>query len=222
MSGVRKPTHWPDWRVDQLRQLAAKGLSSTEIARELDVSTEAVKRKARRAGVRFSSRVGGGNSTTWDDPARLARLVELVGNGWSSTVIARELGVSRGSVIARCKRDGLALQGRRGPKSVRQAAGETAASNVVPLRQPVREGDARPVPARDPMAFLGAVEGRCRMPLWGEGRQVAIEDKFYCGAPVAREGVSWCPACLDTATEPVRVPLRRAVRRELERRVGAW
>lgn len=203
----RTPTHWPQWRVDLLRQLAAKGLSSAQVARELDVTVDAVKRKALRAGVSFSSREGGGNSTTWDDPHRLARLAELVAKGWSSNDIARDLGISRGKVLGRCRRDGLKLQSRR-RKSVRADAPEVpAASNVMPLRKAVQETAPAPEPLRDPMPFLDAVFGRCRMPLWDEGRHVPIEDKFYCGAPVARSGVSWCPACLATISSQPRISL---------------
>jgi len=42
----------------------------------------------------------------------------------------------------------------------------------------------------------------CRAPLWGDD-EPGVAQKFYCGKPVAA-GKSYCPACLENLTVPLR------------------
>lgn len=118
MSGVRGATRWPAWRVDLLRMLAGNGLSAKAIAREMDLTELAVKVKAQRLGISFTSRT----PSIWRDPANVARLAALVAEGWSPAEIARDMGVARNTVIGRARRDGLTFAARRARRAA-EAAG---------------------------------------------------------------------------------------------------
>ena len=59
----------------------------------------------------------------WDVPGRLARLLELHAQGWSSVEIGADLGVNPATVRGRIWRLGLATKGGASYKYVRKEGG---------------------------------------------------------------------------------------------------
>jgi hypothetical protein len=64
-------------------------------------------------------------------------------------------------------------------------------------RRPAALADIQPsvAPGANATAFLDIRPNQCRFPLWAGCEP--IEEKLFCGNPVAWPTTSWCPACLE-------------------------
>lgn len=130
----------------------------------------------------------------WTDEA-IERLRSLADGGRSASQIASEMGTTRNSVIGKCVRNGLRLQGKCGNRSGRPTRPLALRPTVAPSRvgQGVRARSPRvkryvePTPAVEAFGLLtieGLEEGVCKFP-YGDPRD--LETFRYCGVPVGKE-----------------------------------
>lgn len=149
-----------------------------------------------------------GTGQLWTEE-RHARMMELVAEGLSSALIAKQLGVSRNAVIGRLFRAGVK---RKPPREVvphgnlsltkRNAAVSTAPVETLDRptvwgvhQEPAPLPDAPPPPDRKSsgITMLEARAGQCR---W------VYDDKTICAAAV-KKGTSWCPEHYSIVYRPV-------------------
>jgi GcrA cell cycle regulator len=129
----------------------------------------------------------------WTD-ARVELLKKLWAEpGLSCRLIANELGTTRNAIIGKGGRLRLPMrpQAPRTPQAATHSPGsrpEPAQSMPVPL--PVPELGDRDIPLEQRRSLLELTTATCRWPI-GDPRTEAF---FYCGAPTARIGQSYCPS----------------------------
>ena len=131
------------------------------------------------------------------------QLAALAAKKWSSTQIARELGITRNAVIGRCRRRGIKLLSQAGHQSISKARVSVAAQPATPismsmlLRPPKRSHQRKPPLAVAPtpvcdasthVDIMGLERNMCRFP-FGDP---ASPDLRYCGAVKATPGASYC------------------------------
>lgn len=177
-----RPAEWNFESCDRLRQLAAEGLSASEIGRELGVSRSAVLGKARRLGVTIGGGRGPGgkvphaNNRRGREPDRERRehILTLRAAGKTDAEIAEVFGIDRSSVskaVARSRRDG----------DPRAAYRPAPAPKLRPVPRALPVG---PEPTEGLVAFPNDVRlGQCRWPMWADDAPPATE-KMVCGRAV--------------------------------------
>ena len=127
--------------------------------------------------------------TTWTQE-RVERLRALASAGSTSTEIAAELGVSRGSVLSKASGCGIKIGSR-----------DAVTATTLNLRMAARQRQAEKISAAalkdGPEGGIGFMEltmTTCRRPLWDDDARPSVDEQRYCGAETD-VGKSFCPAC---------------------------
>ncbi len=128
-----------------------------------------------------------GQGSFWDTASNVEQLRHLVAEKQSANKISAKLGVSRNSIISKCKRLGITLCGGSAPKAV-TASSAKPSSNYIAGRRPA------------PVVCSAAAEvfeiSRCSLEdlddaccHWVVGDPSAMR---YCGDKVSNPKIPWC------------------------------
>jgi GcrA cell cycle regulator len=133
-------------------------------------------------------------------PAVIGRLRALVAKGWTYSMIALELGMTRNAVIGKANRLGLCIP-RPKPKPARgrirarkrrlRTKPQPQESTVIVMPPPPRPELVQALPF-GPCTIMDLDRHRCRWPLWDHVSRVPFSEQFYCGEATAGAG---CPYC---------------------------
>ncbi len=130
---------------------------------------------------------------------------EIAAGAQSGNDIAARLGVSRNTIGGMCDRHGIALPGKwanlggRSRKKRSRRRSDVRDARIVAQKSRV----SRPAKVkrrrrgRRPNIFTIHPTRDCHFPLWGNERGIDVEDKKYCGEPVALNADDAPPYCDD-------------------------
>lgn len=131
--------------------------------------------------------------TPWSEE-RMDRLATLYRNGWSFSMIAAEIGLSRNAVIGKAHRMKLpdrfeTVQCLPHPRHRRR---KTPAKSVARHKIEVRQRPALSPEPRYHCSIIDLGNRSCRYPMWHGN--AAPNERFYCGCPDASvaDGISYC------------------------------
>jgi GcrA cell cycle regulator len=143
-------------------------------------------------------------NTVWT-AEMIAELKRYVGEKWSGPRIAQKLGVSRGAVVRKCRRENLQLCGEVDPSVWRENGRQSALKIKASPRNPVGNmptAPAKPLPVRVEPPGQATIHtlraSQCRWPI-GDPHA----DSFtFCGKPAPGER-SYCPFHHTIAHQPL-------------------
>ena len=194
-------TYWPTERIDQMRELIGRGMTSRQIGAQMGVSHRAVLSKCSRLGIALDRK------PEWT-AEQTQRLRELATQDLSASQIGAALGVTKNAALGKMHREGIPMprpklktrKGRSRPqphkirlydgwRTPRQTAsrglGQVFRDQAVHLPPGLIDLPAEPT-AATAVDIIGLTPTSCRWPL---GEPTA--DMLYCGATI---GVgSYCP-----------------------------
>ena len=142
------------------------------------------------------------------------QLTALAAKKWSSTQIARELGITRNAVIGRCSRRGIKLISQAGHQSVSKARVSVAVQPATPismstLLRPPKRSHKRKSPlavASSPVCdasthvdIMGLTQWTCRWPI---GEPSDWDAFSYCGGATESVAAPYCPHHMAKAYTP--------------------
>jgi hypothetical protein len=172
---------WTPDRIEQLKSLAARNLTGSQIAAELGITRNAVLGKLDRMGIhlnRNAEYVG----SPWDH-ARSVLLEKLYFGAYTVEQMAEQLKTTVGAVRGRLER--LRKKGTATPR--KRTVGFAAHQARKTTARVIRMSDASPIM----VPFMELQADQCRY-IPGD---VSGADTVYCGAPV-EGGQSYCsPHC---------------------------
>jgi GcrA cell cycle regulator len=139
-------------------------------------------------------------------PSAIERLRALVAKGWTYSMIALELGMTRNAVIGKANRLGLCIP-RPKPKPARgrirarkrrlRTKPQPQEATVIVMPPPPRPEPVHPEHSSKgllggPCTIMDLDRHRCRWPLWDHVSRVPFSEQFYCGEATAAAGLPYC------------------------------